>query len=100
MAKEARQRFERAGLGETIFYLEEAPADVLAPYYDAAFCYAIPFANQELSPLKLNLFRFAFPDIRLWDMLSIGIHPRVLSAEDFHAEMAQALAPVRSSIQW
>lgn len=87
MAKEARRALDTAGLRETIVYLEENPPDAAAPYYDAAFCYAIPQAKVQLSPLKLNLWRFAFPDIRIWDMLSTGIHPRVLSAEDFRLSL-------------
>ena len=37
--------------------------------------------------MKLNLFRFAFPDVRLWDMVSIGIDPRALPAEDFRLSL-------------
>jgi hypothetical protein len=86
-ASSARRALDAAGLKETIIYLEENPPDAAAPYYDAAFCYAIPQAKVQLSPLKLNLWRFAFPDIRIWDMLSTGIHPRVLSAEDFRLSL-------------
>jgi len=87
MAKEVRRRLDAAGLRTTMIYLEHNPPDAAAPYYDAAFCYALPHANRLLSPLKLNLWRFAFPDIRLWDMLSIGVEPRVLSAEDFRLSL-------------
>jgi hypothetical protein len=72
---------------KTILYIEETPPDAAAPYYDAAFCYNFRLANRTLSPLKLNLWRFAFPDIRLWDMVSIGIDPRELQAEDFRLSL-------------
>ena len=87
MTKEVRRVLDRAGMRNTMIYLEESPPDAGAPYYDAAFSYNLPHAIRALSPLKLNLSRFAFPDIRLWDMLSIGIEPRVLSAEDFRLSL-------------
>ncbi len=87
MTKEVRRALDTAGLRDTMIYIEETPPDAAAPYYDAAFCYDIPYADRALSPLKLNLWRFAFPDVRLWDMLSIGIDPRVLSAEDFRLSL-------------
>jgi hypothetical protein len=87
MAKAVRRALDAAGRGGTMLYIEETPPDAAAPYYDAAFCYNMPSADQRLSPLKLNLSRFAFPDIRLWDMLSIGIDPRVLSGEDFRLSL-------------
>ncbi|HWR50714.1 MAG TPA: DUF6259 domain-containing protein [Bryobacteraceae bacterium] len=87
MAKEVRRALDAAGAKDTMLYIEETPPDAAAPYYDAAFCYNLPYADQRLSPLKLNLSRFAFPDIRLWDMLSIGIDPRILPAEDFRLSL-------------
>lgn len=87
MAKTVRQALAAAGRQDTMLYIEETPPDAAAPYYDAAFCYNFPNADLQLSPLKLNLSRFAFPDIRLWDMLSIGIDPRVLPQEDFRLSL-------------
>ncbi|MEN6536954.1 MAG: hypothetical protein ABFD89_25090 [Bryobacteraceae bacterium] len=87
MAKEVRRNLDANGLRDTIIYLEYNPPDAAAPYYDGAFCYDLTFADRTLSPLKLNLWRFTFPDVRLWDMLSIGINPRVLSAEDFRLSL-------------
>ncbi len=87
LAREVRRALDAAGQRAVMMYLEENPPDTLAPYYDAAFSYALPRADATLSPLKLNLFRFAFPDVRLWDMLSIGIHPRALSPEDFRLSL-------------
>lgn len=87
MAREVRGALDAGGMRSTILYLEETPPDAAAPYFDAAFSYDLPFSDRTLSPLKLNLSRFAFPDVRLWDMLSIGIDPRVLSAEDFRLSL-------------
>ncbi len=82
MSRSVRRALDATGMRRTILYLEETPPDAVAPYYDAAFCYNFANANRKNSPLKLNLWRFAFPDIRLWDMLSLGVDPRALSAED------------------
>ncbi len=87
MTRSVRLALDAAGMRETILYLEETPPDAVAPYYDAAFSYNFPFADRALSPLKLNLWRFAFPDIRLWDMVSIGVDPRELPAEDFRLSL-------------
>jgi len=87
MTSRVRRALDAAGRRDTMIYIEETPPDAAAPYFDAAFCYNIPFTRRALSPLKLNLWRFAFPDIRLWDMLTIGIEPRVLAAEDFRVSL-------------
>jgi len=87
MAREVRRALDRAGRRNTMIYIEETPPDAAAPYFDAAFCYNLPHADTRLSPAKLNLSRFVFPDIRLWDMVSIGIDPRVLPAEDFRLSL-------------
>jgi hypothetical protein len=82
-----RRELEAVGAAETMLYIEETPPDAAAPYYDAAFCYALPYTDARQSPLKLNLSRFAFPDVRLWDMVSLGIDPRALPAEDFRLSL-------------
>jgi hypothetical protein len=87
MVRAVRQALDAAGRSATAIYIEETPPDAAAPYYDAAFCYALPFARQAQPAPKLNLWRFAFPDIRLWDMLTVGVHPRELSSEDFRLSL-------------
>ncbi len=87
MTQHVRRALDESGMRKTILYLEETPPDVLAPYFDAALCYNLLFADPKLSPLKLNLWRFAFPDVRLWDILSSGIDPRALTAEDFRLSL-------------
>jgi len=87
MAGQVRSALDRAGLNDVAIYFEYSPVDALAAHCDAAFSYAITQADPRLSPLKLNLSRFALPEIRLWDMLSTGIEPRMLSAEDFRLSL-------------
>ncbi len=87
MAKAVRHGLDAAGMPNTILYLEHEPPDAATPYYDAAFSYSMSLSDPVLSPLKLNLSRFAFPDVRLWDMLSSGVEPRALSAEDFRLSL-------------
>lgn len=87
MAGEVRRALDRAGLRQTAVYTEFNPVDAAAPCYDAAFCYALQHADPRLSTAKLNLWRFAFPDVRLWDMVSVGVHPRSLPAEDFRLSL-------------
>ncbi len=86
MVGAVRRALNDAGRGSTALYIEETPPDAAAPYYDAAFCYALPMARTA-NPVKLNLWRFVFPDVRLWDMVSIGVHPRALPAEDFRLSL-------------
>ncbi len=90
MAREVRRRLDQAGQRDTMMYLENAPPEAEAPYFDAAFSYNMLYADPQLSPLKLNLWRFAFPDIRVWDMLSVGIDPRPLSVDDFRLSLWHA----------
>lgn len=87
MVSAVRQALARAGRANTAIYIEETPPDAAAPYYDAAFCYALPFARSPQPAPKLNLWRFAFSGFRLWDMLSVGVHPRQLSSEDFRLSL-------------
>jgi len=87
MAKEVRRALDAAGFGQTLIYEEFNPVDAAAPYTDAAFCYALPQADPRLSTARLNLWRFVFPQVRLWDMLALGIHPRVQPAEEFRLSL-------------
>jgi hypothetical protein len=82
MTRAVRRALDAAGLSRVMIYIEETPPDAAAPNFDAAFCYNFVHADLRQSPLKLNLSRFAFPDIRLWDMVTLGIDPRVFSFED------------------
>ncbi len=87
MVRAVRRALDAAGRPNTALYIEETPPDAAAPYYDAAFCYALPMARVAPGEVKLNLWRFVFPDVRLWDMLSLGVHPRQLPAEDIRLSL-------------
>ena len=83
MAKWVRKALDGAGLRQTIVYTECPQVDIAAPYVDGSFTYALPSSVPAAYGAKLNLWRFAFPRVRLWDMLSSGVEPHILSAEDF-----------------
>jgi hypothetical protein len=87
MVRAVRRELAAAGRASTMLYIEETPPDAAAPYYDAAFCYALPMARVPPGAVKLNLWRFVFPDVRLWDMVSLGVHPRALPAEDMRLSL-------------
>ena len=83
MTKRVRTALDKQGLKSTIIYTECPPVDVGAPYVDGSFTYALPSSEPAAYNTKLNLWRFAFPKVRVWDMLSSGVEPHILSAEDF-----------------
>jgi hypothetical protein len=83
MAKQLREALDEEGLKQTILYTECPQVDIAAPYVDGSFTYALPSSVPAAYGAKLNLWRFAFPHVRLWDMLSSGVEPHILSAEDF-----------------
>jgi len=83
MARRVRNALDDADLKSTIVYTECPPVDAGAPYVDGTFTYALPSSAAAAYGVKLNLWRFAFPKVRIWDMLSSGVQPHILSAEDF-----------------
>lgn len=83
MAKDVRAALDSAGQNHTILYAECLPVDTAAPYFDALFDYSLPASQPTSYDVKLNLWRFAFPATRRWDMLTAGVEPHLLSAEDF-----------------
>jgi hypothetical protein len=82
MERQVRAALDAAGMTSTIVYTECPPVDIAAPYVDGSFTYALPSSRPDAYDLKLNLWRFAFPKVRLWDMISAGVEPHILSAED------------------
>jgi hypothetical protein len=83
MTQHVRAALDKAGLRSTIVYTECTPVDISAPYVDGTFTYALPSSTPTAYNTKLNLWRFAFPKVQVWDMLSSGVEPHILSAEDF-----------------
>jgi hypothetical protein len=83
MERRVREALNAAGMTSTIVYTECPPVDIAAPFVDGSFTYALPSSAPNAYGVKLNLWRFAFPQVRLWDMVSSGVEPHILSAEDF-----------------
>ena len=83
MERKVREALDAAGMTSTIVYTECPPVDIAAPFVDGSFTYALPSSAPSAYGVKLNLWRFAFPQVRLWDMVSSGVEPHILSAEDF-----------------
>ncbi len=55
---------------EVAVYTEESPTDVNSQYQDGSFTYAISSVSDELSPAHLNLYRFAFPDFKTFEIIT------------------------------
>jgi len=51
-------------------YTEESPIDVNSQYQDGSFTYAISSVSDDLSPTHLNLYRFAFPDFKTFEIIT------------------------------
>jgi len=51
-------------------YTEECPTDVNSQYQDGAFTYAISSVSDDWSPTHLNLYRFAFPDFKTFEIIT------------------------------
>lgn len=83
MAKAVRRALDQGGMPETVIYAECNPVDAAAPYFDAAFCYAMPRTTPQPEAVRLNLWRFVFPDVPVWEFVTSGIYPRDLSVENF-----------------
>ena len=51
-------------------YTEESPVDVNSQYQDGSFTYAISSVSDDWSPTHLNLYRFAFPDFKTFEIIT------------------------------
>ena len=51
-------------------YTEEIPTDVNSQYQDGSFTYSISSVSDNLSPTHLNLYRFAFPDFKTFEIIT------------------------------
>lgn len=51
-------------------YTEESPTDVNSQFQDGSFTYAISNVSDDLSPTHLNLYRFAFPDFKTFEIIT------------------------------
>jgi len=55
---------------DVVVYTEESPIDVNSQYQDGSFTYAISSVSDDLSPAHLNLYRFAFPDFKTFEIIT------------------------------
>ena len=67
---------------EVALYTEEVPCDLTSQRVDAAFCYGMHYASENSHPTKINLVRYAFPELKIIELFVPGIHPRASSEED------------------
>jgi len=56
---------------DVVIYTEEAPVDVITQYQDGAFSYAVGMNEPDWSPHGLNLYRFAFPDFKTFEIINV-----------------------------
>ncbi len=56
-----------------VLYVEEMPTDVSTQYLDASYTYAVNKSkfNPAYNPSSVNLFRFVFPDFKLFELLQV-----------------------------
>mgnify|MGYP001220246848 CR=1 FL=1 len=81
MLRAIRQALDRSH-PETAIYTEEVPCDVTSQWVDAAFCYGMHYSGENTHPTKINLARYAFPELKIIELFVPGIHPRASSEED------------------
>lgn len=61
----------RAAVPDTIATLtEEVPVDVTSQYQDGALGYSVWQGDRELAPHRIHLFRFCFPDFKVFQLVS------------------------------
>jgi hypothetical protein len=59
---------------EVAIYTEESPCDYNSQLQDGSFTYSISSVPYEFSPSKINLYRFAFPDFKTFEIITCD-HP-------------------------
>ena len=64
------QKVRKAVPGEAVVYTEDTPTDVSSQYQDGSFTYAICCSLDYLSPVPLNLTRFALPDFKTFEIIA------------------------------
>ncbi|MCP4643671.1 MAG: hypothetical protein GY851_24710 [bacterium] len=73
LTEQATTRAIRAAVDETkpgvAIYTEESPCDVTSQYQDGAFTYAMNHCRARGTAVPLNLFRFAVPDFKTFEIL-------------------------------
>ncbi len=84
------RRLRRALPAGTVLYSEETGTDVASQYQDGAFSYSISQCRNEANPARLNLFRFAVPDYKLFEIIRVdaplGDDPEAVKHVFFNGE--------------
>lgn len=75
IAGEARLLAElRAALpARVVLYVEETPNDYTTQFLDGSFTYAISQSRNDLNPPRINLTRFALPDVKLFEIIRCDV---------------------------
>lgn len=67
---EILRKIRQATPAETALITEFTPADINAPLLDATLSYSITRGDPVLSPHRIDLFRFVFPDFKVFQLTS------------------------------
>ena len=74
----------------TVLYSEERNVDVNSQYQDGSFTYSINQTSANDNPSRLNLARFALPDYKVFEILSVdapvGNNPQLYMSVFFNGE--------------
>ena len=83
MLRAIRDGLDRESL-KTAIYIEFTPPDALMGLVDAAFDYGLSDIVPGRHPASLPLYRYAFPQLASYEMVSQGIRPVPAEVDDLH----------------
>ncbi|MFH0793676.1 MAG: DUF6259 domain-containing protein [bacterium] len=86
-----REKLDARSL-QVAIYCEQMPCDGLLGNIDGAFNYGMSSAQESQHPTKLQLVRFAFPQVAMMEMISQGIRPVPVAVDDLHLCFFHGLA--------
>lgn len=69
---------------QTAVYIEFAPADAMMNVTEASFDIALSYQGRGEHPTKMPLYRYAFPGLASFQMVSHGIRPVPFEADDLN----------------
>jgi hypothetical protein len=73
-----------------VLYSEETGTDVTSQYQDGSFTYSVSRCREENNPARLNLFRFALPDYKQFEIIRVdeplGDDPEAVKHVFFNGE--------------
>jgi len=76
---------------ETAVYIEFVPAAGLMGLVDSAFDLGMSYSSPHLHPTKLPLYRYVFPELATFEMMSHGIRPVPFEVDDLHRAVFHGL---------